>query len=139
MNRRAFLAAMPSLPLATGLLAASSAETEDGFVSLFDGKTLNGWTIEEGPESAFYVRDGNIVVHEGSNVPTWLRSAKQYENFDFRCEFFVKDWINSGIYFHAPEHGRNMWIGKMINIFHKQDPKPRVESHGSIFPVLAPL
>ena len=74
------------------------AAAEDGFVSLFDGKSLNGWSIEEGPESAFYVKGGDIVIHEGSNFPTWLRSDKRYENFDFRCEFFVKGWSNSGIY-----------------------------------------
>lgn len=112
---------------------------EESFASLFDGKTLRGWSIQEGPESAFFVQDGSIVVHEGSNFPTWLRSGKQYENFDFRCEFFIKGWMNSGIYLHAPEHGRNTWIGMKINLFHKKDPKPLAESIGAIFPLLAPL
>ena len=94
--------------------------------------------MREGPESAFYVSDGAIVVHEGSNFPAWLRSGRQYENFDFRCEFFVRGWINSGIYLHAPEHGRNTWVGLKINIFHKRDEKPLPESMGSVFPLVAP-
>src|SRR5215831_14617162 len=94
-----------------GLLLAftftlSGQDMESGFTRLFDGRTLAGWTIEQGPETAFYVHDGAIVVHEGSNFPTWLRSDRQYENFDFRGEFFIKGWINSGIYLHAPQHGR---------------------------------
>jgi hypothetical protein len=136
MNRRTFLAAAGALPAA---LQAQSEQSEDGFTPLFDGKTLDGWSIREGPESAFYARDGAIVVHEGSGFPTWLRSAKQYENFDFRGEFFVKGWTNSGIYLHAPEHGRNMWTGMMINIFHQQDKEMRPESMGSIFPLVPPL
>ena len=70
------------------------------------------------------MNDGAIVVHESAGYPTWLRSARQYENFDFRGEFFVKGWMNSGIYLHAPEHGRNMWCGMKINIFHQVDETP---------------
>ena len=69
MDRRVFLGATATAPL---LL---QAQAEDGFISLFDGKTLNAWTIQEGPETAFYVDDGAIVVQESSGFPTWLRSA----------------------------------------------------------------
>ncbi|MBX5494681.1 MAG: DUF1080 domain-containing protein [Bryobacteraceae bacterium] len=122
--------------LSLALLLALAVEP--GFTSLFDGKTLAGWSIQEGPESAFYVRDGAIVVHRGSNFPTWLRSEKQYENFDFRGEYFVQGWINSGIYLHAPEHGRNTETGLKIAIFHQQDQKTRPESNGAIFPLIPP-
>jgi hypothetical protein len=127
LDRRGFLFLIP------GLLRG-----EDGFTSLFDGRSLAGWTVREGPESAFYAHDGAIVVHEGSNFPAWLRSDRQYENFDFRCEFFIKGWMNSGIFLHAPEHGRNTWIGMKINIFHKQDKKMLPESMGAVFPLIAP-
>jgi Domain of Unknown Function (DUF1080) len=89
MNRRHFL---NTAALLAGFL---QLQKEEEFTSLFDGKTLRGWGIQEGPESAFYVGDGAIVVHEGSNFPTWLRSERQYENFDFRCEFFVEGWTNT--------------------------------------------
>ena len=88
------------------------------------------WSVQDGPESAFYVNDGAIVVHESAGYPAWLRSARQYENFDFRGEFFVKGWINSGIYLHAPEHGRNMWCGMKINIFHQVDAEARARIDG---------
>src|SRR4051812_20420836 len=125
MNRRSFLATAGS---ATTLFAVPQQESASGFTPLFDGKSLNGWTVRDGPESAFYVKDEAIVVHESSGYPTWLRSNRQYENFDFRGEFFVKGWTNSGIYLHAPEHGRNMWCGVKVNIFHEADAKPAVES-----------
>lgn len=133
MNRRMFLFSAPLLSQALAVRA------EDSYLPLFDGKTLTGWTIQDGPESAFYVQDGDIVIHEGSNFPTWLRSNRRYENFDFVCDFFIKGWANSGIYLHAPEHGRNTECGMKINLFQKQDDVPLPESVGSIFPVLPPL
>jgi hypothetical protein len=133
MERRHFLAGVGLAP------AVLAAQTEDGYTSLFDGRTLEGWSVREGPESAFYVENGDIVVHSGSGFPTWLRSAKQYENFDFRAEFFVKGWIDSGLFLHAPEHGRNTETGMCMKIFFKQDEKPLAESMGAIFPLLPPL
>jgi hypothetical protein len=134
MNRRAFITAAAAAPI---LFAQTEEETN--FTTLFDGRSLNGWTVQDGPESAFYVNDGAIVAHESSGYPTWLRSAREYENFDFRGEFFVRGWMNSGIYLHAPEHGRNIWCGMKINIFHQVDEKPAPESMGSIFPIVPPL
>jgi hypothetical protein len=132
MNRRQFLstAALPAL---------LQGQSESGFVPLFDGKTLAGWKVKEGPETAFYVKDGAIVVHDSAGFPTWLSSLKQYENFDFRGEFFIQGWMNSGIYLHAPEHGRNIWCGMKINIFQDRDEVPKPESMGSLFPLVPPL
>ena len=136
MKRREFLS---SVVLAPALLTARQEPDEAGVVRLFDGTSLDGWSVADGPESAFYVHDGAIVAHPSAGFPTWLRSARQYENFDFRGEFFVLGWTNSGIYLHAPEHGRNIWCGMKINIFHQVDAKPAPESMGSIFPLVAPL
>jgi hypothetical protein len=139
IDRRTFLATAGVIPIAVRALGAQAPGLESGFTSIFDGRTLAGWSVQEGPSSAFAVQDGAIVVDKGSNFPTWLRSERQYENFDFRCEFFVQGWMNSGVYLHAPEHGRNMWVGMKVNIFHQHDKEPRPESAGSIFPVVAPL
>ncbi|MBI1897292.1 MAG: DUF1080 domain-containing protein [Acidobacteria bacterium] len=133
MQRRSFLASVPLLP---GVLGAAA---DPQYVSIFDGRTLSGWSIREGPESAFYVKDGAIVIHEGSNYPAWLRWDRRIENFDFQCEFFIRGWSDGGIYIHAPEHGRNEWVGMKVHLFQKHDPKPLAESVGSIFPVAPPL
>jgi hypothetical protein len=132
MKRREFLASSVTAP------AVLQSRAEDGFTPLFDGSTLRGWSVREGPESAFYPGDGAIVGHVSSDFPAWLRSDGQYENFDFRCEFFVKGWTDGGIYLHAPEHGRNTWVGLNIKIFHQQDRQPQPNSMGAIFPLIAP-
>jgi hypothetical protein len=136
VTRRDFLAAATAVRV---LSAYPQDADESGFTDLFDGRSLAGWSVQEGPEAAFYVNDGAIVVHASAGFPTWLRSTRQYENFDFRGEFFVRGWINSGIYLHAPEHGRNTWCGMKINIFHQVDDKPAPESMGSVFPLVPPF
>jgi len=120
--------------LATAVLAAQPSPAP---TPLFDGRTLNGWHVVDGPDSAFYVDDGAIVVSEAANSPTWLRSAKQYENFELNAEFFVKGWIDSGLLLHAPLHGNAQDAGFCIKLFHKNE-APKPEGMGSIFPVLAP-
>jgi hypothetical protein len=132
MNRRSFLAGSAVVP------AALQAQSSDNFTPLFDGKTLNGWSVREGPDSAFYVQNGDIVGHSSAGFPTWLRSDRQYENFDFRCEFFVKGWTDGGIYLHAPEHGRATQCGMHVHIFHALDKEPAGNSMGALFPLIPP-
>jgi hypothetical protein len=130
-SRRGFCALLGGVP-------AFAQSEESGFTPLFDGRTLNGWTIEAGPDSAYFAQDGALVVSPHTSFPTWLRSAREYENFDFRCEFFVKGWTDSGIYLHAPEHGRPTWAGMQIKIFHQPEERPTPQSVGAILPVVAP-
>ena len=126
------------LPLAGVALPGAEPGAEPGFEPIFDGQSLAGWRIENGPESAFYVKDGAMVVHPGSNFPTWLRSEREYENFEFQGEVFIEGWANSGIFVHAPKHGRPTGCGMKVNIFQKADAVPLAESMGAIFPVVAP-
>lgn len=135
MQRREFLAAAA---LAPTLLTPPQEADEAGFTPIFDGRTLEGWSVVDGRDTAFYVDDGAIVVHPSDGFPAWLRSARQYENFDVRGEFFLQGWMNSGIFLHAPEHGRPTWCGMKINIFQQVDAVPAPESMGAIFPLVPP-
>ncbi len=53
-------------------------------VSLFDGKTLEGWAAEHA--DGFGVHDGALTVNAG---PGWLRSVKPYKNFEIEAEFRI--------------------------------------------------
>ena len=77
---------------------------EHGYESLFDGKSLGGWSGAGGPaESCWAVVDGNIQC-SGEKGP-WLRTADQFGNFNFRFEYMVDKGGNSGIYVRVPENG----------------------------------
>jgi hypothetical protein len=127
MTRRFFL---PTL--GAGLCAAGEQETP-----LFDGRTLAGWSIQNGSDADYRVREGWVECAPGASPHAWLRSDRQYENFDFQCEFYIEKWMEGGVYLHAPEHGRNTWVGMQVKIF--RAPELASNSIGAIFPILQPL
>ena len=84
-----------------GVLSAEGRQ-EEGWVSLFDGKTLSGWTKAGGSadKSNWEVVDGAIV---GTGQSSMLYSPKgEYQNFKFRAEVKINDHGNSGMYFRSP-------------------------------------
>lgn len=82
-------------------LAADKAE--DGFVSLFDGKSLDGWHLMNG---AKFVVDGGVLKHDVGMG--WLRSDKQYADCIVRLEFrFMKPKQDGGVFLRAGIEGKN--------------------------------
>jgi len=95
------------LPLALASFAAETSPPEEGFVSLFDGKTLDGWKVGQNA-NVFQVRDGMIVMEypTGDRGPAHLFylgtvSDHVFKNFDLRVEVMTFPGANSGIYFHT--------------------------------------
>jgi len=93
-----------------GTLAAPAfaAEDESGFVSLFDGKTLEGW---EGNLKVFRVHDGAIIggsLKERVANNEFLCSKKPYADFELRLEAKLSGkGENAGIQFRSqriPNH-----------------------------------
>ena len=133
ISRRSALQALAVAPFLSGQVRAA-----EPMISLFDGRTLAGWSVREGPESAFYIEDGAIAGSPSAAYPAWLKSDVQFENFDFTGEFFLKGWCDGGFYFSAPEHGKRSTTGFKVSLFHQLDEKPRRNSAGSIYPSIAP-
>ena len=46
---------------AVALPGLSAQEAADGFVPLFDGKSLAGWVGIDGDTSSYYVKDGMLI------------------------------------------------------------------------------
>lgn len=67
-----------------------------GFVSLFDGKTLSGWTAKQGT-MVFEVNEGEIVGTCSPGPSTFLCTDKAYADFIFTCETKWEVDGNSGV------------------------------------------
>ena len=94
------------LPL-TGILAADTPKPEAGFVSLFDGQSLDGWKVGKNANT-FSVRDGMIVMEHptGAQGPAHLFydgavNSHSFKNFTLRVDVMTFPGANSGIYFHT--------------------------------------
>ena len=76
----------------------ANSQTGPGWIQLFDGKTLNGWTPMN-DEVNWQVEDGAIVADKkkGKGNPS-LVSNNSYKDFEIYAEFWVSDDANSGIY-----------------------------------------
>ena len=97
---------------------------EEGFVSMFDGKDLKGWKINETPKS-WTVEDGCIVANGDRSHLFYIANDKPFKNFHFKGEVMTTPDSNSGIYFHTryqdsgwPKYGFEC----QVNISHS-DPK----------------
>ncbi|HUG70296.1 MAG TPA: DUF1080 domain-containing protein [Pirellulaceae bacterium] len=73
------------------------AEDDKEWVSLFDGKTLEGWEKVGNDASVWEVSDGALC---GSGPASMLVCTKgPYQNFRYRAEVKINDKGNSGLYF----------------------------------------
>jgi 3-keto-disaccharide hydrolase len=131
---------MKTIPaLLAAALALSAAGAEPGFVSLFNGRSLDGWQIvgQKGP--GYVVENGLLVCPEdgGGNLFT----VKEYANFVLRFEFRLFEGSNNGIGIRAPLTGDAAYAGMEIQIL--DDGAPRYQGklrpaqyHGSIYDVI---
>ena len=117
------------LTLSVRMLAADGT----GWISLFDGKTLDGWKPNENPATVS-VKNGEIVAF-GNRSHLFYDGPVQnhvFKNFEFQAEVLTKPGANSGIYFHTtfqptgwPEKGYEV----QVNNTHK-DPKKTAGLYG---------
>jgi hypothetical protein len=87
-----------SLTLLALTVAPLTHAADDKWVSLFDGKTLNGWKKAEHGKATYEVKDGTShgVTVEGS-PNTFLASEKEFGDFELEFEVKVHDQLNSGV------------------------------------------
>jgi len=78
-------------------VSCSETKEKDPWVNLFDGKTLNGWSVKGG-KANYEVKDGSIVGSKVVNTSnTFLTSDKLYGDFILELEYKVDPLLNSGI------------------------------------------
>jgi hypothetical protein len=83
--------------------AESAAQAEEGWVSLFDGKSLDGWKVNESPNS-FMVENGTIMTMNGTRSHLFYDGPVQnhdFKNFEFRADCMTTTGANSGLFIHT--------------------------------------
>ncbi len=81
---------------------SSYKSTADDWVSLFDGKSLDGWKVGKNAQT-FSVQNGEIVVHGPTAHLFYVGKYMnhQFKNFEFKAQVMTWPNSNSGIYFHT--------------------------------------
>ncbi len=100
-------------PMLSGLLilAAPGLFAGEGWINLFNGKDLSGWTQKAG-DARFFVADGCIVGEAVSESDTnsVLGTERDYDNFILELDFKVDPQLFSGV------HIRSEYADKPIHL-----------------------
>ncbi|MCE9603304.1 MAG: DUF1080 domain-containing protein [Planctomycetia bacterium] len=74
-----------------------------GWSSLFNGRDLTNWTPQG--FNGWSVADGVLVGRTTGNAFGWLMSDRDYDDFEFECEYKIGPNSNSGVFFRAWPEG----------------------------------
>jgi hypothetical protein len=120
------------------LLAADNVLTEreraDGWILLFDGKTLAGWA---GAKDAYKVEDGAIVCVQGTTGN--LLTEKEFSDFVVRFEFKLTAGANNGLGIRCPKlakgnlHIDGIELQILDNTAEKYKTLKPYQYHGSVY------
>ncbi|MBI4873571.1 MAG: DUF1080 domain-containing protein [Acidobacteria bacterium] len=130
------------LAFLTLTLLASAAE--EGFIPLFDGKTLEGWTLVQKSKSGrgYIVENGLLVCPKdgGGNLLT----EREFSDFVFRFDFRMEPGGNNGVGIRAPLAGDIAYSGMEIQILDHNHEKYRewlkpTQRHGAVYDLIPPI
>lgn len=128
-----FSAAMISL---SACATTQTSKHKDGWVDLFNGKDLSGWTCE-GDISAWDVEDGEIVtVKPGSGW--WLRTDKMYRDFELTLDFWMPEGGNSGVGLRGSSNGDPAFTGFEVQILDTAGEEPNEHNCGAVYEAIVP-
>jgi hypothetical protein len=141
---RTTLTLLAALLLAGGARAADNQltpqERRDGWILLFDGKTLDGWMTSSRTESRVPVEDGSINPHGAGGY--MMIHKQKWANFILSCDYKISKGCNSGIFVRTfpltPRAGKDVGFnGIEIAI---DDTAPGADYHdtGAIYDLVKP-
>jgi len=81
--------------------AFAADASDDGWKSLFNGKSFGDWKPNERPES-WKITDGMIVGHGERSHLYYM--AEKFKNFELKADVKINKGGNSGIYLHIAHH-----------------------------------
>jgi HEAT repeat protein len=113
-------------------------EKSEGFVSLFNGKNLDGWI---GNKTDYKAENGNIVIQPNNGEGGGnLFTEKEFSDFNFRFEFQLTPGANNGLGIRAPLDGDAAYVGMELQIldntaeiYSQLEP---YQYHGSVYGVI---
>jgi len=105
--------------LAILILSAAVASADEGWVSLFDGKTLDGWHQLNGTAKYEVVDDAIKGTTAEGSPNSFLCTKKDYCNFELEFEVLLDSRLNSGVQIRSqslPEYRNGRVHGYQVEI-----------------------
>jgi hypothetical protein len=99
--------------LLTAANSLSDKETAEGWILLYDGHSLDGWT-KLGGANWRVAGDGDMLALNGDDG--WIVHSRVFTNFVLKCEFKVPERSRSEIYLRANAEGDPRTTGYEVRI-----------------------
>ena len=119
-----------------GIKILSEQEKTEGFVALFNGKDLTGWT---GDTKGYVAEGGKIAIYPERSSGN-LYTIDEFANFIFRFDFRLTPGANNGLGIRTLLEGDAAYVGMEIQILDDTSPKYNglkpYQFHGSIYGVV---
>lgn len=128
MNRRSWLwcvAMILGLGTLSGFETTAQGADEDGWKTIFAGKSLDGWKINENKQS-WKLENGALVANGPRSHCFYVGDEKPFVNFELKVEVQTKANSNGGIFFHTKyqdEGWPKMGYESQVNNTFKPDPQ----------------
>lgn len=115
--------------------AAFAAETDgEGWVTIFDGTSLDGWKINENA-GTWTLQDGVLIARGERSHIFYVGDDKPFVNFELKVDVKAAPQSNGGIYFHTrfqesgwPKYGHEA----QVNNTYDKDPKKSGSLYGVV-------
>ncbi|MDH5399114.1 MAG: DUF1080 domain-containing protein [Cyclobacteriaceae bacterium] len=84
------------------MTTADAQKKKEGWVSLFNGKNLDGWKASEN-EGSFSIENGTLKIAGPRGHLFYMGDVENHEftDFEFKATVMTKPKANSGLYFHT--------------------------------------
>ncbi|MBX3357518.1 MAG: DUF1080 domain-containing protein [Phycisphaeraceae bacterium] len=115
----------------------SAAERAAGWAPLFNGSDLSGWTTS-GHAGVWGVEDGQIVTRPGEGDGWWLRTTRQYRDFELKLDFQLTPGANSGIGLRGSSMGDPAFTGLEVQVLDSAGEAPSITNCGAVYDAIAP-
>ena len=82
----------------------TAEEKREGYMLLFDGKSLDGWDLRPGQEAVWRVVNG-VIENDSSASGATLLTKQEFANFVLKAEFRAHPQVNSALMFRQRRPG----------------------------------
>ena len=118
--------------------AAVDEPASGGFEPIFDGHSLDGWTLIGGHGDGYLAQDGKIVLPRGGGGNLFYE--EELTDFVFRFEFLLEDGSNNGLCIRCPLTEKDTaYAGNELQIIDNNSERYKDiepwQKHGSLYNV----
>jgi hypothetical protein len=97
--KQTLVVALSSLIMA--LSSVRAADSEEGFATIFDGKSFTGWKTSVDNTNTWKIEDGALVARGSVAHVFYVGDTNAFKNFELKVDVMTEPNANGGIYFHT--------------------------------------